>query len=83
VLLELFISRKEEKMPIYSYRCKKCGSEFELLVGVTADSKEKKCSKCGSKDIEKTLSSFSFKMGSSSTGNPRGSCSTGGCCPTC
>jgi putative FmdB family regulatory protein len=70
-------------MPIYSYHCKECGKDFELLVGVTADSNEKKCTQCGSKNIEKTLSSFSFRMGQSSTGNSSGSCSSGGCCPTC
>jgi putative FmdB family regulatory protein len=70
-------------MPIYSYHCKECDNHFELLVGVTADSNEKKCPKCGNKNIEKTLSSFSFRMGQSSTGSPSGSCSTGGCCPTC
>ena len=70
-------------MPIYSYHCNDCGNRFDLLVGVTADSKEKKCTECGSKNIEKTLSSFSFRMGPSSTGSPSGSCSTGGCCPTC
>jgi putative FmdB family regulatory protein len=79
----LYLERNE-KMPIYSYRCKECSNNFELLVGVTADSTEKKCPQCGSQNIEKTLSSFSFKMGSSSAGTPSGgACSTGGCCPTC
>ncbi len=71
------------KMPIYSYHCKDCNNHFELLVGVTADSNERKCAHCGSKNIEKTLSSFSFRMGSSSSGSSSGSCSTGGGCPTC
>ena len=70
-------------MPIYSYNCKKCSSTFDLLVGVTADSGEKKCPQCGSEKIEKTLSSFSFRMGQSSSGSSGGSCSSGGCCPTC
>jgi len=70
-------------MPIYSYICKECGNAFDLLVGVTAGSSEKKCPKCGSQKIEKTLSSFSFRMGQSSSGGSTGSCSSGGCCPTC
>lgn len=70
-------------MPIYSYHCKDCSNDFELLVGVTADSNEKKCPQCGSKKIEKSLSSFSFRMGQSSPASSSGSCSTGGCCPTC
>jgi putative FmdB family regulatory protein len=71
-------------MPIYSYQCKKCGNKFDLLVGVTADAGKLICPQCGNKNIEKTLSSFSFRMGSSSVSNtPSGSCSSGGCCPTC
>jgi len=70
-------------MPIYTYRCRKCGEKFDLLVGVTSDKTEKKCSKCGSVEVEKILSAFS--VGSRSD---RGeSCSTGTCstgvCPTC
>ncbi|MFC2158758.1 zinc ribbon domain-containing protein [Acidobacteriota bacterium] len=74
-------------MPIYNYKCSKCQSRFELLVGVTADSNELKCTECGSTDIEKQLSTFS--VGSSSQSQPdcaSGSCPTSPCatgtCPT-
>ncbi|MGD8538623.1 MAG: zinc ribbon domain-containing protein [Candidatus Aminicenantes bacterium] len=71
-------------MPIYSYRCNKCQNEFDLLVGVTSDKAELKCSKCGSTKIEKKMSSFSCRMGLSTTpSSSGGACSTGGCCPTC
>lgn len=71
-------------MPIYSYRCKKCQNVFDLLVGVTSDKAELKCDKCGSTDVEKTLGTFSCRMGLSTTpGSLGGACSTGGCCPTC
>ena len=70
-------------MPIYSYRCDDCGHKFELLLGVTADSAERKCTKCGSQKVKKTWASFSV---GSSTPEPS-SCSTGTCkpvkCPTC
>lgn len=69
-------------MPIYSYQCQDCQAKFDLLVGVTSESAELKCQKCGSKKIQKTLTSFSVRTGSSEQ-----SCSTGTCtpvsCPTC
>jgi putative FmdB family regulatory protein len=68
-------------MPMYSYLCKACGKKFDLLIGVTAEKTEFKCKYCNSKNIEKTLSSFSVgsARGRSSPGT---SCSTGAC-PTC
>jgi len=60
-------------MPIYEYRCSKCGQEFETLV---RNSNEKiKCEKCGSARVEKLFSTFaaSVKQGGSS------SCPTGTC----
>ena len=68
-------------MPIYVYRCSECGHEFEKLVGVTADSTELECEKCGHSQVEKLLSSCAVRMGSSSSG--ASSCATGTCCPTC
>ena len=67
-------------MPIYNYECRKCSNRFELLVGVTADSKELKCTKCGSPDIEKRLSTFSVGSRSSN----QSECASGTCSlPTC
>lgn len=68
-------------MPIYSYRCKKCSHNFDMLVGVTAETGDLKCTECGSTEVEKTMSSFTVRMGTSSSGTP--SCSSGSCCPTC
>ncbi|MEA3346479.1 MAG: zinc ribbon domain-containing protein [Candidatus Auribacterota bacterium] len=62
-------------MPIYTYICKDCGENFDLLVGVTAKKTELKCSKCNSKNIKKTFSSFS--AGGSDSSRP--SCPTGTC----
>ncbi|MFC2165811.1 FmdB family zinc ribbon protein [Acidobacteriota bacterium] len=71
-------------MPIYSYHCKDCQNKFDLLIGVTADQTELKCDKCGSASIEKTMGSFSVRMGLSTIpSGSGGSCSSGGCCPTC
>ncbi len=42
-------------MPIYEYRCDKCGEEFEKLVFGTT---EVECPKCNSKEITKKFSVF-------------------------
>ena len=61
-------------MPIYEYKCQKCGHEFEELV---FEEKEIKCPKCNSKEIEKLIpSSFSLGKGGN---NSSGSCPTGTC----
>ncbi|MDA3792163.1 MAG: zinc ribbon domain-containing protein [Elusimicrobia bacterium] len=64
-------------MPIFNYKCKKCGNTFEKMTGVISEEEELKCSKCSSKEIEKILSTFSVGAGRSST--PAPSCSTGSC----
>jgi putative FmdB family regulatory protein len=72
-------------MPIFSYRCSDCENQFDLLVGVTSDSGEQKCPKCGSTKINKILSGFSVRMAASKNSCSTGTCSpnpTGGC-PTC
>ncbi len=63
-------------MPIYTYICKDCGEKFDLLIGITSKETELKCKKCGGKNIEKSLSSFS--VGASG----RGDSSAGPSCPT-
>ena len=62
-------------MPIYSFICKNCGEKFDLLIGVTAEKEEYKCKKCNSKNIERTLSTFS--VGGSDNTSPN--CPTGTC----
>lgn len=70
-------------MPIYSYQCNKCKKKFELLVGVTADSADLKCTYCKSSDIKKVLSAFSVRRAAAAgLKGPAGACPPGGC-PTC
>jgi len=64
-------------MPIFEYKCKKCGSEFEKLV--TNSNQKLICEKCASKNIEKMLSSFSAKV---NEGRDR-SCSVSDCASCC
>ncbi len=62
-------------MPIYEYKCRKCGAEFEELLRRADESVE--CPKCGSSELEKLFS----KLGGVRGGN--GSDDFGSSGPTC
>lgn len=51
-------------MPIYEYKCRKCEYTFEIIQKSTEEKKCLICPKCGEKDTEKVLSSFSSTGGS-------------------
>ena len=68
-------------MPIYTYICKDCSEKFDLLIGVTSEKTELKCKKCGSRNIDKILSSFSVGNSGSKSSSSGPSCPTG-TCPT-
>jgi putative FmdB family regulatory protein len=57
-------------MPVYEYKCKKCGKIFESFRWASEESTEEVCPKCGSKETERQLSVFSSGSG--------GGCSTRG-----
>jgi putative FmdB family regulatory protein len=63
-------------MPIFEFKCKKCGQVTEFLekAGSTG---EHKCKKCGSTETEKIFSSFAARTGRLSSGSS--GCSTGSC----
>jgi len=50
-------------MPIYIYKCPKCGYQSEELV-LNKSENEKSCPKCGKVKLEKQPTSVSFKGGS-------------------
>jgi putative FmdB family regulatory protein len=62
-------------MPIYEYKCEKCGAVFETLVSVHSKN-ETICSKCGSKEIRKLISAAGIKIspdaGQQAVCRPRG-----------
>lgn len=59
-------------MPIYEYKCRNCGTRFEVLV--YSEQKRIVCEKCGSEDFEKLMSGFAAAGSSSSPG----ACSSSG-----
>jgi len=48
-------------MPIYEYRCRKCGEVFERIMKVNERGESLTCPYCGEAKPEKILSSFSSK----------------------
>ena len=46
-------------MPIFDYRCNKCGKEFEKLV---RNEEDKVCPDCASTDLAKKVSSAGFSL---------------------
>jgi putative FmdB family regulatory protein len=76
--------RAEVKMPIFAYRCRACGEEFQTLV--TAG-ETPVCKACESEDLERQLSLIAApaKGGDSATalapcGAPIDACCGGGAC---
>jgi|WetSurMetagenome_2_1015567.scaffolds.fasta_scaffold746044_2 putative FmdB family regulatory protein len=65
-------------MPIYEYKCKKCGEKFELRLGFFHDKKSLKCPKCGCEDPERVFSPFATSGSSdgSSYSSSGSSCSS-------
>ena len=63
-------------MPLFEYRCTKCGHVTTFLEKVNARQRHK-CEECGSVDTEKAFSTFAAKSGTSSPSSS--SCSTGTC----
>jgi putative FmdB family regulatory protein len=48
-------------MPVYEYRCGKCGHEFEEIQRITEDP-IRKCPRCGKPAVERLISKTSFVL---------------------
>jgi putative FmdB family regulatory protein len=59
-------------MPIYEFRCERCGHQFEELIYRRQEASELTCPKCG-EPVVRLLSSFT------SSGAAKASGSTSGC----
>ncbi len=66
-------------MPIFEYKCNKCGHTMEFLEK-TRTAQKHTCPKCGSPDLQKLLSGFAVGRGKA-TGHACETC-PGGPCPT-
>ncbi len=62
-------------MPTYSFRCKKCGNEFDEFVSINARDKVT-CPKCKSKDLTQLITGCTIKGKSSCANCTSTSCST-------
>ncbi len=58
-------------MPIYEFRCKRCGHEFEKLVSGAAA--KVCCASCSSQSVERRFSVFGSKSGGKFTSSKGGS----------
>ncbi|MFQ6618925.1 MAG: zinc ribbon domain-containing protein [Fidelibacterota bacterium] len=74
-------------MPIYEFKCRGCGDQFEELIFSHSGVSDVSCPRCGSSGVEKLISTFAFN---SSGGSSQSSTSTSGCsscsttsCSTC
>jgi len=76
-------------MPIFEYKCNKCGHVMEFLEKSAKPAKHN-CQKCASGDLKKLLSAFAVGRSqspapqcescpTSSTCDTAGACGTGGC----
>lgn len=57
-------------MPIYEYRCPRCGERLEVLQRVGAGAEGLECPRCGSDGLEREASTFASAGGSGCS--PRG-----------
>jgi len=65
-------------MPIFEYKCLKCGQVSEFLVKA-GSKKKQKCTKCGSSETEKMFLSFSVGLRHDGTDSKCMGCADNGC----
>jgi putative FmdB family regulatory protein len=61
-------SLEERIMPIYEYRCRKCGELFEAFRAISDDDTQVECPKCGSKNPHREVSAFTSRGSSGKSG---------------
>ncbi len=66
-------------MPIYEYKCQKCGAVFEKIIISKNDESGINCQKCGSNLVRKTISAASLRLSSHSAGSIPSGAFSGGC----
>lgn len=64
-------------MPMYEYRCKECGHQYEQLRRMSEADKDLTCPRCASKIVERRISACAVG-GSGSSARGGGGCMPGG-----
>ena len=54
-------------MPLYEYKCDKCGVIFEKIVSTSGAAEKIICEKCSSSKVTKIISATSYRLSSSSS----------------
>lgn len=65
-------------MPIYEYRCQRCGAQFEALVMNRGAASEVACKSCQSQEVEKLFSAFAVKAQDAAPAPMAGGCGSCG-----
>ena len=65
-------------MPIYEYRCRDCGHEFQKLQSMTAVGDGVSCPRCRSTRVERQISTFASGSSRGSSGSSSGCAPSGG-----
>ncbi|MBN1880675.1 MAG: zinc ribbon domain-containing protein [Deltaproteobacteria bacterium] len=66
-------------MPLYEYKCRKCGHVFDVIHKISEDARDVPCPVCGTKDPVKQMSAVSSVTGTGTSGTVSGgSCGPGG-----
>ena len=68
---------EDKNMPIFEYRCEKCGYTFEKYSALQ-EASGPECPQCGGKKTEKVFSLFSSQCGAPSAGTVGGCGGSGG-----
>lgn len=66
-------------MPIYEFKCKDCGKEFELKLPVSKAGEKQRCPECKSSNTLRLFSSVSVMNFNTSDSGSYPSCPTGTC----
>ncbi len=66
-------------MPLYEYRCERCGATFEKLVPLAERDAGQRCPKCSSNRVKRLISTFSVGGRESASESTCPTCTTGTC----
>ncbi len=68
-------------MPVYDYKCRKCGAEFEKFLRSMSAAAAVQCEKCGSSQVTKLITCCAISSGGKTEGS--GSASSSSSCSSC